>query len=293
MVPKVEHAHIRVNDLDSAVRFYTDIMGLVEVDSKGDDVRLSCGLSPRYDLAVTEGGSGLDHFAIRTTADQLSQHRNALAENDIEYRDVPEEDGVSDGIRVNLPSGIEMELVSVEADPRYKHISETADEDRKTVTPVSIDHVNLMAQDVQADVEFLVEHVDFELTEVQTENGTGRWGLVFSRYGNQHHDVGYSMTDNAGFNLHHVGWTMASTHHLVDMVDELARNDISLEAGISRHLAGNNVFAYFWTPGGNRFELSTEMVELDEGTEALYREGAFTFTSWGGITPPESFFGGS
>lgn len=66
----------------------------------------------------------------------------------------------------------------------------------------------------------------------------------------------------------------------------------NIERGIGRHHAGNNIYAYFWEPGGNRFELCTQMavVMTDEPTHSKDYESATT--AWG-PEAPETFSKGS
>jgi catechol 2,3-dioxygenase len=138
-------------------------------------------------------------------------------------------------------------------------------------------------------MEFLVENAGFDLTEVQRDPEEDRWELVFGRYGDCHHDIAFTHTDDPDATLHHIAFTFPSFDQMKAHIDELARHDVTLESGVSRHLAGNNLFAYLWSPGGNRVELCTEMAKLAPETETVFRDETFTYTSWGGIKPPESF----
>lgn len=288
MVQSLEHAVLRVTDLDAASRFFRDVMGLVELEPRDGTVYLGCGLDDRFDLALVEGGTGLDHVAIRTTEAGL----DAIADRHGDAERSVDEPGHERGLRFELPSGVDLEFVAVVPD-RYQHVSDTALADRQSIAPVDADHVNLATTDVRADVEFLRDTLGFDVSEVQRDADSGRWELVFTRYGDYHHDVALTLVDDPDATLHHFAFTMASTDHLKAFIDHLVRHDVELEAGVSRHRAGNNVFAYFWAPGGNRIELSAEMAQLSPDTETVVRDETFTFTSWGGIGIPDSFSKGS
>lgn len=289
MVQMVEHAVVAVSDLDAALDFYTECMGLVELDREDGTVYLGCGLDDHFDLGLRAGGSGVDHFAVRTTETDFDRHEADLRDAgvDVERTD-GEEPGQERGLRFALPSGVEMEFVTLHND-RYPHVSDTAHVERSAVAPSDFEHINLASHDPRADVEFLQEHAGFELTEVQRDPDADRWELVFSRYDDCHHDVAFTYSPHPGDTLHHVAFVFPSFDQMKAHIDELVRHDVALESGVSRHRAGNNLFAYFWSPGGNRVELCTEMATLPPDTGTVYRDETFTFSSWGGITPPDSF----
>lgn len=289
MVQMVDHGVLRVTDLDRASRFYREVMGLVELERRDGVVYLGCGLDDHFDIGLTEGGTGLDHFAIRVGAAMFDE----LADRHPDARRTDGDDpGQERGLGFALPSGIELEFVTLDQE-RYQHISDTAHPDRGSLAPLDADHVNLASTKVRDDVEFIRDELGFDVSEIQRDADSGQWELVFTRYGDYHHDVAFTLVDDPDATLHHFAFTMESTDHLKSFVDHLVRHDIELEAGVSRHRAGNNVFAYFWAPGGNRIELSAEMAQLPPDTETVVREETFTFTSWGGITIPDSFSKGS
>jgi catechol 2,3-dioxygenase len=293
MVEKLEYTHLRVRDVDAAVTFYTDVLGLTEYRREGDTVYLGCGLNPRYDLAVSPGGTGLDHFAIRVTAEEFERHVERLeaAGVETERRDDAVE-GMDAVLRFSLPSGVPMEVVVVGEDERYDHVTETGHEQRRIRGPVAPDHINVITEDAERDTRFLVDHLDFRISEIQKSDGD--WKLVHARYGDKHHDVAIEEMEMEGWGLHHLAWRTEDVSHMKTLIDAIARSGNEIELGLSRHVSGNNLFTYFWTPGGNRFELSTEMATLHEDTETTVHESRIIPpTAWGGIEAPESFGTGS
>lgn len=289
MVQAVDHAVLRVADIDAARRFYREVMGLIELEAADGVVYLGCGLDGQFDVGITEGGTGLDHFAVRTSLETLDELADRHAEAE---RTDGAEPGQTRGLRFTLPSGIRMEFVAREHD-RYQHVSDTALPGRQSIAPLDADHVNLASTRVREDVEYLRDSLGFDVSEIQRDADSGQWELVFTRFGDYHHDVAFTLVDDPEMTLHHYAFTMESADHLKSFIDHLIRNGIELEAGVSRHRAGNNLFAYFWAPGGNRIELSTEMAQLPPDTDTVVREETFTFTSWGGISIPDSFSKGS
>jgi catechol 2,3-dioxygenase len=92
--------------------------------------------------------------------------------------------------------------------------------------------------------------------------------------------------------LDHLAWTMRDCEHYRNAADALSELEIPLEAGIGRHRLGGNMFAYFWSPGGNRYELSGFMPSVDNTDPGLWDDFERAFSAWG-QRPPESFGRGS
>jgi catechol 2,3-dioxygenase len=290
-VKKLEHATLYVTDLEEAVAFYTDVLGLVELERTDDAVYLGCGLDGNYDLGLVEGQTGLEHFAVRVDdADELDEYERRLADADVDVeRPETAEPGQADAVRFALPGGVEMEFVTVE-DAAYHHPTRSVG-DRSRVTPRDFDHVNVMTYDVDADLEFLTEHLEFTVSD-RIESETGITVQAWTRHGEYHHDVGLSTADNVSYTLNHVAFEMENLEHIKAFCDRLTEHGYQLELGPSRHNAGSNIFAYLWSPGGNRVELTAEMATVDAAAETNVRElttETNTVSSWGGVVPTKEF----
>lgn len=291
-VQKLEHVSLTVDDLEQSLQFYTEVMGLSELDRDGDTVYLTCGYDGNYDLAIREGEPKLNHFSIRVDDEtELDEHIKILKQNNVAFEDVDTaEPGQRRGVRVTLPSGPTLELVGVENTAYRKDTQERVAVNG--IGPIDVDHVNLMSPRVKDDVEFLTTNLGFLTSDVFNPGPV--WAGAWVRYGDYHHDIAFNHTEDEGQSLHHVAWTVNDISHQKQLCDAIARAGYELELGISRHDVGNNLFAYFWTPGGHRVELSTELATLDENTEPAYHEdSADVLTAWGGITRPDSFDIGS
>ena len=290
---RLEHAQLFVEDLDAAVTFYTDVLGLALQYERDETAYLTCGYNERYDIVVTEGSTGVEYFALRVdSTDVIEQCRESLKTADTAVEPAHQDDApFTDGVRFSLPSGIGVVLLVV-TNARYRRENETV-EPRGGVAPVDLDHITLMTDSICEDVAFLEEHVGMSVSEIHKRRGDA-WRFAWTRLGNQHHDVAFVATDESDWTLHHLAWTMTSIDHVKSLCDRMAQYGHGLEVGVSRHVVGSNVFAYFREPGGNRFELSTEMATLDDSTETRVNEpGDDVLTAWGGIRPPESYSQGS
>jgi catechol 2,3-dioxygenase len=290
---RIEHASIHVEDLDDAIEFYTSAMGLTEVDRVEGTVYLGTGLTENFELAVTEGGTGIEHFAVRADdPDVVSEYEARLEERDIGSERVDgDEPGQLTGIRFEMPSGVPMEIVTV-ADEAYQH-AELSAAGRAGHAPSSIDHVQLFTPDIDADLDFLRDDLGMRVSDIA--GPLDDLEVAFARCNTLHHDVALKKMPPDGpdhASLHHVAWGFDDISHLKVFLDTVCGRGMEFERGIGRHYAGNNLYAYIWEPGGNRFELCAEMAVV-KTAEPNHSEDYETATTAWGPEAPESFSEGS
>lgn len=290
---RIEHVGIHVGDVDGAVEFYTNAMGLVEVARADDTVYLGTGLTENFELAVTEGGTGIEHFAVRAAdTDVVDDYEARLLRANVESERVDgNEPNQETGVRFELPTGVPMEVVTV-TDEAYPH-SNASSNARAGHAPSSIDHVQLFTPDIDADLEFLRDAIGLHVSDVA--GALDDLEVAFARCNILHHDVALKAMPPEGpdhASLHHVAWGFDDIAHMKVFLDTVCGRGMEFERGIGRHNAGNNLYAYIWEPGGNRFELCAEMavVKTDEPNHVEDYETATT--AWG-PEAPESFDVGS
>ncbi|GAA3056230.1 hypothetical protein GCM10010464_21250 [Pseudonocardia yunnanensis] len=120
------------------------------------------------------------------------------------------------------------------------------------------------------------------------------WQAAWTRVGTVHHDIGL-IRCQPGASLHHLAWTVDDMEHQKRAADILASSAHAVETGPGRHGVGRNLYSYFWTPGGNRYELSAEMPRIigERRDPVVHKAGEFNaFSAWG-APRPESFTRGS
>lgn len=296
-VKQLEHVELGVPDLDEAVAFYRDVIGMDEIATEDGTHYLGFGLDERYDIALTSGET-LEHFAFGV-ADQseLDAYLGRLEEAKIAWdRCDGTEPGQEKGVRFELPTGQRMEFVVVPGPaPPYRLPSHPAGSRSRGILPLDSDHIGLAAADVKQLAEFLRDVLGFQITEfAEPEEGSGFWTIAFVRAGPYHHDI--SIVPGEGELLHHVAVTVSGFDHIRQACDMLAAHGYEIEFGPSRHPAGANLFAYAILAGGHRLEFSAEMAIVASGTATRRLEGrSDTLDAWGTTWQriPESFFGGS
>jgi catechol 2,3-dioxygenase len=291
---RIEHAILGVENLESAIDFYTGPMGLVEQTREDGVVYLGAGRDDNYDMGIVEGETGVEHFAVRATDEGVVdgyERRLQSLDHDVERTD-GEEPGQVAGVRFDMPSGVSMEVVAVE-DDRYQHYEEV-DPARAGQAPADVDHIQLLTPDIVADMEFLRDVADFHISEIAGPREDPE--IAFARCNTFHHDVALKSATALGeaeeASLHHLAWGFDDVGHLTRFVDRVTGAGPDLERGIGRHHGGNNIFAYFWEPGGNRFELCTQMATLSRTEPEHAEDYESATTAWGPGAPP-SFSEGS
>ena len=116
-----------------------------------------------------------------------------------------------------------------------------------------LDHVNLHGPNIDATVEFFTDVLDFSLTEAaQTPDGHVAAG--FLSCSNKAHDIAFIGRDEAD-KFHHVAFSLESWHEVGQAADIIARYDIGLDIGPTRHGITRGQTIYFFDPSGNRNEV--------------------------------------
>jgi catechol 2,3-dioxygenase len=294
MLQRIEHALLQVEDRTAAVDWYRDVMGLVEVESTDEVTYLGTGLDHRFDMAVREGTPGLDHFALKAddtaTVDDVE---GRLEDEGVEYERVDgEEPGQEAGVSFRLPTGAKMEVVTVEDYPggvNYAHADDNVVGRRGGATPADLDHITFLTADIEADVTFLSEVVGMKISEIAGPDGG--WEMAFLRGNYVHHDIALRQNPDESVEttgLHHLAWEFDGIEHMKLFLDHVCRNGVEVERGLGRHYAGNNLYSYFWEPGGNRFEICSEMATIETDTVGRSPNYEEATVAWG-PGAPESF----
>jgi catechol 2,3-dioxygenase len=218
---KIQYAHFRVSDLGKSLRFYKDMLGLVETHSDGKTLTLSASGKSEPLLRLTENQSakpkqarspGLFHLALlypsrkdlAAAFKQLYVHRwpfqgfadHGVSEalyladtdgNGIElYRDLPRE-------QWPYRNGeLQMVTEQLDLDDLLSELSREGVNDTLTSEGLSIGHIHLQVSDLHRTEEFYHKALGFDVVQRSYP------GALFMSAGGYHHHIGANVWNSRG-----------------------------------------------------------------------------------------------
>jgi catechol 2,3-dioxygenase len=296
LIAHLAHVEVLTPKPDESLRFYTEVLGLVESGREGRSTYLrGWGEWSHHSLQVTESDQpGLGHIGWRTWSPEDLE--TAVARVDAAGAGQGWHEGsVGHGraYRYRAPGGQVHELFW--ENERYVPPPgmESPFPDRpqryvpKGIAPRQIDHVTVMSTDPVGDAEWYRDTLNSTFTEYTVLDHADI--PVFSMVTNNEksHDLGLILDQSAvPGRIHHVAWWVDSREDLLRGADILLNADIALEFGPGRHGMGEQDYLYFREPGGMRMELNTGGYRLyvpdwetkkwhpDQGSNTFYRNVA-------------------
>nr|WP_274637178.1 VOC family protein [Microbacterium bovistercoris] len=280
-----DHTTIRVPDLETALPWYRQLLGLVVTEQAAGRAFLASPVTGRVVLSLSETGRGLEYVSFRARTPDVFQTVGArLDAAGIRTRsDVGEtRPGVTDALRVDLPTGHALEVVvapddapSAPVDGAYGLGS----------VDVRTSHLQLRTTDVKGLTDFLAVLGFRSSTFVPLPTGEGFF-IQFVRANEFHHQVAI-LTGAEG--VHHVALEVDEVAFW-SLLDHLATLRWPAEYGPVRHHEGNMLSFYIRDPFGNRLELTSSMetVGFDYPPTMADQQPWYHMNMWG-PQPPESW----
>ena len=266
-VKRLGHATLTTPDLERAVSYYSDVLGL-SVAAKD---------AKRAVLVTRTGFEAVElHVGERMSLSRLS-FQVAPGTDLKEVTKGLEQHGLKVEQRSGITPGI-AKAVSF-ADPKGTMIDIFADyefppDDGKqaTITLLKLGHVAYRVNDVQGVVKFYIDVLGFRWSDWRADN------FAFLRCGVDHHTI--NLVADEEQRLHHIAFEVRDWSEIHKACDFLGKHDIHLVWGPGRHNIGHNVAIYHMNPDRVRVEFYTEMDQLKD--EEL---GYFDPRPWHGDRP--------
>lgn len=257
------HAQVRVLELEKAVTFYRDVLGLVETgrDERGR-VYFKCWDErdqSSYILRESDH-AGIDFFGFKVLDDEtLDRLENDLNAYGVETKRIPAGDLLETGERVSfpLPSGHEIELYAQKTAvgngiPLVNPGPWCADSERG-IAPVRFDHTLLYGPNINEVKKIFTDVLGFYLAErVLGEDGDSEAAIWLS-CSHKVHDIAFAEYPEPG-KLHHCSFLMESWERVLRAGDMMSMNSVPVDIGPTRHGVTRGCTIYAWDPSGNRFE---------------------------------------
>jgi catechol 2,3-dioxygenase len=299
-VAHLAHVEMRTPRMAETLAFLTTIYGLQESHRDGRSVYLRAwGDYYHHTLKITEAAqAGLGHVAWRAVSPQALDRRVQVLQARGWGRGWIDGDaGHGPAYRFVDPAGHPMEIfydVEWHEAPDALRTRLKNQPHRRPLAGLGtrrIDHVNLLAANVNANRQFLQECLGFRLREHIVHRGLemGAWLSVTPLV----HDIAY-MRDASGADgrFHHVAFWVDDYGDLMRAADILMEAGMRIEAGPAKHAITNGLFLYLYEPGGNRLELFTGgyLIFAPDWQPVTWTEEDRELRVWWGEELPESFF---
>jgi catechol 2,3-dioxygenase len=259
---RLSHVDITVPDLDLASAYYTEVMGMLEVERTPDTAYFKCwdevdhhSLAVRFDPRV-----GFDRMSFKVeNEDDLEDLERRVETYGYRTERISKGETVGQGesIRFDTPSGQKMELVHdvVKVGGLIPKVNpHPMPEGVRGIAPPRMDHLLVTAEEVGEASRFYRDVLGFRLTE-QLLDGDGHQIGVWLERSHSPHDLAVTTGVNGG--LHHFAFWLDDWDLVRQAADILAYNSIQIDVGPTRHgiTRGNTI--YFFDPMGTRNEVFT------------------------------------
>lgn len=270
------HVGLRVRDLDMAVRFYCDVVGLSVIGGDGAQARLALAGAGHCLSLLAEKGPPLHHVAFALRPDQkVGRAAEELRAAGVDVLEgAAEPGGHGEAIRCRDPDGYVLELLGTPPDATEAAAG-------RRLRPDRLQHVVLQTLEAERAAAFYSEKLGFRVSDWMGRK------FVWLRCGTDHHDLAIVYGEAPG--MDHVAYEITGWDEIKAWCDFLARGGVQLLWGPGRHGPGNNLFVMFPDPEGNRIELSCEMEQFYDDCARYHprdwTDVATAINLWGGSPP--------
>ena len=262
-VTRPGHIQLRVLDIEAAVRFYRDVLGLTETgrDASGRVYLKVWDERDHHSVILRQTDrAGMDFFGFKVLNEAtLNQLESDLKAYGVATERLPAGELLETGerVRFQIPTGHQIELFATKkmvgnglAPVNPKAWSPASD---RGIAPVRLDHALLYGPDVGGVLKLFTEVLGFTLTEYVTLPDSDEKGALWLSCSNKAHDIAFVVHPEPA-KLHHVSFLLDSWDKVLRAADIMSVNDIRVDIGPTRHGITRGGTIYAWDPSGNRFE---------------------------------------
>ncbi len=256
-VARLAHVGFRARDLDKQAEFYTDRWGLDAIDQASDEVFLRADGPDHHILTLhASEDTGLDHLALEVAeSDDIDRAADILSAQGLEIVTPPTQElepGVRKAIRFKDPDGNVVELVWGVDQVRDAYGS-------RDVKPTVLNHVVLNTANRRTLEQFYGGTLGFKLSDTLADF------MTFWRCNANHHSIAIASPpggQGAHAALNHAAFEVRDWQDLMKAVFFMGEHGVRRRWGPGRHLAGNNLFSYYFDPEGNVVEYTAEVEQI-------------------------------
>src|SRR5579883_535549 len=278
-VTRLAHVSFATKDLNTQAAFYTDRWGMEPIEEHRGEMFFHAETPDHHIFQLTSGdATGLDHVSFEVgSAEDLDRARDLLASHGVEIVTPPTaglEPGIGKAMRFKDPEGNVVELVA-----GVDRVNDGYGP--RDVKPKGLNHVVLFASDMGKMEAFYRDYLGFQKSDELPHF------MTFWRCNANHHSIAFCAAHQGETGLHHAAFDTKDWQEFLSAVFWMGERGLIREWGPGRHLAGNNLFAYYKDPEGNVVEWTAEVKQItDPNYVAPVRQpGPRTADQWGSKPP--------
>ena len=256
------HLQLRVLDLDESIKFYTDVLGLVETarDAQGRVYFKAWDERDHNSLIIRQADkAGMDFMAFKVDSEASLEKFDAdLRAYGLKTERIPAGELLETGerVRFELPTGHLIELYAVKSDvgngQSYVNPEAWIAQAEHGMAPMRMDHALLYGPNIEAAQKILVDVLGFflvEHVEIEENNDLAIWLSCSTKA----HDIAFVRHAEPG-KFHHVAFLLESWEKVLRAADIMSMNRVQIDIGPTRHGITRGTTIYAFDPSGNRFE---------------------------------------
>lgn len=266
------HVEMLTDRFEESLDFFTRVYGLKLSLLDGDSAYLRAWDDYEFHtLKLTRSDrTGVAHIAYRAQSPQALERRAAaiIAAGYRVHGWVDDDPGHGPAFRFEDPFGHVFEIYydtrRAEPDaadrPALKNMASKFH--AQGACPRRLDHLNLLAEDVEAFRRFMETCLGARVTEmIRLDNG--RLGGCWFTINNKSYDLACTEDHGGGpGRLHHVTYATDQREDILRAADIFLENGVHIETGPHKHAIQGTFFLYVWEPAGNRVELANAGARL-------------------------------
>ena len=257
------HVQLRVLDLEESVKFYKDVLGLIETgrDAQGRVYFKAWDERDHNSFIIRQADrAGFDFAGFKVAdAETLYKLEADLVAYGVKTERIAAGEMLETGerVRFELPTGHLLELYADKTDvgngQSYVNPEAWVPAAEHGIAPVRLDHMLLYGPDIEKAQAILQDVLGFYLVEhVVLEDGETDLAIWLST-SIKAHDIAFVRHPEPG-KIHHVSFLLDSWEKVLRAADIMSMNKVSIDIGPTRHGVTRGTTIYAFDPSGNRFE---------------------------------------
>ena len=272
---RLGHVEVRVPDLELCAAYYTEVLGLREVEREGKHVYLKgWDEHDHHSVILTEAPRyGLEHVAFKSESiDDLEGYETTLERYGctVERLAPDDERAMGDAIRFDSPSGHVMEIYAYDGQGRQRPAEVQPAADAHGPGRHRAASARPLPPDDRERPRRRPLHAARRSASASPSSSSATRATSSSSSSSapgQPHDIAFTRGASGG--LHHFAFWLDSWSEIGRAADILRMNGVDIDVGPTRHGITRGHTIYFFDPVGNRNEVFSGGYHVDPDWETI------------------------